>query len=289
MNIASLVSMVRIASEGGGFHIVLKAEPIITVGPFVISNSTILGWVVAGFMTWLLVKAAERSAVKPKSWLADVIEAACEFIISTSENIFHSRKKAVRYAPMLLTLFMFIVLNNWAGLLPGVGSIMTRSNGEAAPLFRAFTSDLNGTLALAIITVVMVQVNAIKELGIIGHLKHYFSDQPWNPINLFVGILEVIGEFTKALSLSLRLFGNIFAGEVLLGVIAKISSVLSPVATLPFIFMELFVGVIQAFVFTMLTIVYLAVATAHHDEEDEEHFSTEYQPLDEPLASSASD
>lgn len=259
------------ASAESGFHIVLKAEELFSVGPFVVTNSTLLGIAVAAFMIWLLTKAAQEVSVKPGSRLSQVIEAGCEFVINTAEGIFHSRKKAVAYAPMLLTLFFFILFNNWAGMLPGVGTILSRSHGEAAPLFRAFTSDINGTLALAIVTIVSVQVYAIRELGVKGHLKHYFSNQPWNPINLFVGLLEVIGEFTRMMSLSLRLFGNVFAGEVLLGVIAKISSLGSPVTTLPFIFMELFVGFIQAFVFTMLTIVFLAVAT--HHEESEEHGS----------------
>ena len=267
----ALFSVARFASEGSGFHIVLKAEELLVIGPFVITNSTLLGFAVAGFIIWLMTKAAKLSTVRPKSMLAQVVEAGCDFIIGTAEGIFHSRKKAVEYAPMLLTLFFFILLNNWAGLMPGVGTILGRSHGEAAPLFRPFTSDINGTLALAIVTIVLVQIYAIREMGIKGHLKHYFSNQPWNPINLFVGFLEVIGEFTRIMSLSLRLFGNVFAGEVLLGVISKISSMASPVTTLPFIFMEFFVGFIQAFVFTMLTIVFLAVAT--HHEESEEHGS----------------
>ena len=271
MNLTALLSMARFASEGGGFHIVLKAEELLVIGPFVITNSTLLGFVVAGLMIWAMTKAAKEVKLKPGNLFSQIVEAGCEFVINTAEGIFHSRKKAVAYAPMLLTLFFFILLNNWAGLMPGVGTILGRSHGEAAPLFRPFTSDINGTLALAIVTIILVQIYAIRELGIKGHLKHYFSNQPWNPINLFVGFLEVIGEFTRIMSLSLRLFGNVFAGEVLIGVINKISSVGSPFTTLPFIFMEFFVGFIQAFVFTMLTIVFLAVAT--HHEESEEHGS----------------
>ncbi len=256
------------AAAESGFHIVLKAEELFSIGPFIVTNSTLLGIAVASAMVYFLTKAAKASSIKPGNLFSQIVEAGCEFIIGTAENIFHSRKKAVTYAPMLLTLFFFILLNNWAGMLPGVGSILSRSHGEAAPLFRAFTSDINGTLALAIVTIVLIQVYAIRELGIAGHLKHYFSNQPWNPINLFVGFLEVIGEFTRMMSLSLRLFGNVFAGEVLLVVIAKISSFVSPLATLPFIFMEFFVGFIQAFVFTMLTIVFLSVATHHEESED---------------------
>lgn len=267
MNFTALFNVARFASEGSGFHIVLKAEPIFVIGPFIFTNSTLLGMVVAAFMIYFMTKAAKNSTVKPSNKFTEIVEAGCEFVVGTAEGIFHSRKKAVQYAPMLLTLFFFILLNNWAGLMPGVGTIMGRSGEEATPLFRPFTSDINGTLALAIVTIVLVQIYAIRELGVKGHLKHYFSNQPWNPINLFVGFLEVIGEFTRIMSLSLRLFGNVFAGEVLIMVINKISSVMSPVTALPFVFMEFFVGFIQAFVFTMLTIVFLAVAT-HHEEEE---------------------
>lgn len=271
MNFTALFDMARFASGGSGFHIVLSAEEIFSVGPFIVTNSTILGVIVSSAMCYFLIKAAKATSVKPGNLFSQIVEAGCEFVIGTAEGIFHSRAKAVRYAPMLLTLFFFILLNNWAGLLPGIGTILGRSNGIEAPLLRPFTSDINGTLALAIVTILLIQVYAIRELGVMGHLKHYFSNQPWNPINLFVGFLEVIGEFTRMLSLSLRLFGNVFAGEVLLVVIAKISSFASPLATLPFIFMEFFVGFIQAFVFTMLTIVFLSVAT--HHEDDEEHSS----------------
>lgn len=251
-----------------GFHIVLKAEPVFTIGPVTVTNSMILGWVATTAILALLISAARRTRVNPQSKFALVIESLMEFLVKTIEDVTHDRAKALRFAPLIICLFIFILLNNWFGLLPGVGTITVDHDGVAAPVFRAFTADLNGTLALAAVTIILVQIYAIRELGVAGHLKHYFSNQPWNPINLFVGILEVIGEFTKVLSLSLRLFGNIFAGEVLLIVIAAISSYFSPLATLPFIFMELFVGFIQAFVFTMLTIVYLAVAT-HHEEHDE--------------------
>lgn len=271
MNFTALFAIAQFASEESGFHIVLKAEELLAIGPFIITNSTLLGWIVAGLMLYVMTRVAKEIKLKPGNRFSQIVEAGVEFVVGTAEGIFHSRAKAVRYAPMLLTLFFFILLNNWAGLMPGVGTIMGRSHGEAAPLLRPFTSDINGTLALAAVTIILVQIYAIRELGVKGHLKHYFSNQPWNPINLFVGVLEVIGEFTRMMSLSLRLFGNVFAGEVLIAVINKISSYGAPITTLPFIFMEFFVGFIQAFVFTMLTIVFLAVAT--HHEESEEHSS----------------
>lgn len=254
----------------------LSAEKVIDIGPLTISNAYLYGLISAGAVIAILTAAAKRISKKPGGTFASLVELAVEYVINTAAGIMHDRKKAIRFAPLILSVFLFILMSNWFGLLPGVGSIQT--NGH--PLFRGFTADLNGTLALAVFTIILVQVYAIRELGVLGHLKHYFSNKPWNPINLFVGILEILGEFTRMASLSLRLFGNVFAGEVLLVTIASISGYLSPVTTLPFVFMELFVGLIQAFVFTMLTIVYLSVATHRSGDEDAEP-STVHSPHNE--------
>ncbi len=244
------------------FEVVLHAEPIFQIGGFTITNSMLLGWIVSVFIITVFVLAARHISLKAGGKLSQVFELPIEMITNLAADVMHDRKRAAKYAPFLASLFIFIMLNNWFGLLPGVGSVKI----GGVPLFRAWTSDLTGTLALSITSIVLVQLYAIKELGVKGHLTHYFSKQPWNPINLFVGLLEVLGEFTRMASLALRLFGNIFAGEVLLIVLSAITAYGAPVATLPFIFMEFFVGFIQAFVFTMLVIVYLSLATTHHDD-----------------------
>ena len=245
------------------FNFVLHAEEIFRIFGIKITNSMLLGWVVSFFLVMAFIAAAKRIKVTPGGKGVSLIEAICEGVTNLAADVLHDRKKAAKYAPFLITIFCFILFNNWFGLLPGVGSI--KHGGE--PLFRAWTADLTGTLALAISSIIIIQIYTIRELKPMGYLKHYFSDKPWNPINLFVGLLEVLGEFTRMASLSLRLFGNIFAGEVLLLVLSTITSVGSPLATLPFILMELFVGLIQAFVFTMLVIVYLTLAVSSHDED----------------------
>jgi F-type H+-transporting ATPase subunit a len=133
------------------------------------------------------------------------------------------------------------------------------------PLFRGANADLNATLALAIISVVATQVYAIRELGLVPHLKKYFS---LHPIFSVVGLLELISEFSKVISFSFRLFGNIFAGEVLLIVIAYLLPFLGP---LPFFGLEIFVGLIQGLVFTMLTLVFLVIALAEHGKDHSYH------------------
>lgn len=255
-------------------NIVLHAEKMFDVFGVHITNSVLLGWVTSAFLVFMFVWAAKRIQITSGNRRVSLIELLCDLVLSLAGDTMQDRKKADRYAPFLLTIFVFIIFNNWFGLIPGVGSITY--GGE--PLFRAWTADLTGTLALSISSIIIIQTYAIRELKIGGYLKHYFSNQPWNPINFFVGMLEVLGEFTRMASLSLRLFGNIFAGEVLLIVLSSITGLGSPVATMPFIIMELFVGFIQAFVFTMLIIVYLTLATARHDEGHEDDHSAVSNP-----------
>jgi len=163
------------------------------------------------------------------------------------------------------------------GLLPGFGSIVvkkhevvlekhvdtevqkkTDEHEARTPLFRGATADLNMTLALALTAFGLIQYFGFKELGF-GYLKKFFNFL--NPINFFIGILELISEFSKILSFAFRLFGNIFAGEVLLTVIAFLIPVL---ASFPFMMMEIFVGLVQALVFALLTAVFIQSATAKH-------------------------
>lgn len=241
-------------------HISLAAEPLFHVFGLPINNSLLTGFVGSIVIVVLFSLAAKRVTLNPKSKFANAIEAVCEMILDLINEVFHDRKKSAKFFPFLMTIFIFILIQNWLGLLPGVGSITITTPEGLAPLFRGANADLNTTLALAIISVVMTQVYAARELGVFTHLKKYFSA---NPIMTFVGMLEIVGEFSKMVSFSFRLFGNIFAGEVLLAVIAYLSPLIAP---LPFFGLELFVGLVQALVFTMLTLVFLAIATVDHSE-----------------------
>ena len=245
--------------------IVLHAEKLFYIGGIGISNSMILGWLVSAFLVFAFIKVSSKVKITAGGMGVSVFELLTGGITDLAADVMHDRQKAAKYAPFLVTLFCFILFNNWAGLLPGVGTITY--HGE--PLLRPWTSDLTGTLALSISSIIIVLIYSWRELRPKGFAQHYFSHQPWNPINLFVGFLEVLGEFTRVASLALRLFGNVFAGEALLIVLTIITGLASPLATLPFYFMEFFVGFIQAFVFTTLVIVYLALAVAHHGEANE--------------------
>jgi F-type H+-transporting ATPase subunit a len=184
-----------------------------------------------------------------------------------------NRQRAAQFFPLLITIFIFVLINNWIGLLPGVGSIIIKTAEGNVPLLRGANADLNTTLALAIVSVAAIQFYAMRELGFRRHIKKYFA---LDPIYSFVGFLELISEFSKVISFSFRLFGNIFAGEVLLIVIAYLLPLVGP---LPFFGLELFVGLIQALVFTMLTLVFLVIATADHGGEEDHREANDRKPL----------
>ena len=171
--------------------------------------------------------------------------------------------KIDKFFPILFSFFFYILLQNWFGLLPGIGSILIRiTEGHEqilVPLFRGNNADLNTTLGLALISVSLIQYYSIKYMGIKGYLKKFLNFT--NPIMFFLGILEIISEISKVVSFAFRLFGNIFAGEVLLTIIAFLVPVL---ASFPFILLEIFVGLIQALVFAMLTTVFISNAIAEH-------------------------
>lgn len=246
----------------------LAAEPIFHVGPLGITNAMLFGLITAVVVVVLFILAARHSRVKPVSRFAFSIETGVDLLLNaTAENFGGDRKKAAKHLPLVITLFTFILISNLSGLLPGMGTITATTSEGTIPLLRPFTTDLNGTLALAVLTIGLVQFHAIKELGVLGHLKHYFTNKPWNPMNLFIGLIEVLGEFIRIVTLSMRLFGVIYAGEVLLHVIGELAGNFGWAATIPVYFMEIFFSVIQAYIFVMLTTAYLGMATAHHDEQ----------------------
>ncbi len=243
-------------------HISLAAENVLSFGPVVFTNSMLASIIGSVVVLVLFISASRAATLYPAGRLSQVIEAASEALLDLIEQVTHSRERALRLFPLLMTFFAFILLNNWLGLLPGMGSITIINAEGAVPLFRGATADLNTTLALAFISVVMTHIYAIQQLGLFTHLKKYVS---LNPILLFVGMLEVVSEFSKMISFSFRLFGNIFAGEVLLVVISYLLPALGP---LPFFGLELFVGLIQALVFTMLSLVFLEIASSAHGDHD---------------------
>lgn len=251
----------------------LSAESVLNIGGFEITNSMIMGVLIIIVVSAIFVIGARKAKVRGTSKFSFFVENIVTFILGTLKSNFGGdEKKARKFLPLFLAFFIFILLNNLFGLLPGMGgSIYVESEGVRAALLRPFTTDLNGTLALAIIAIGTVQFYAVRERGFFPHLKHYFSVMKpwWNPMNFFLGPIEILGELIRLLTLALRLFGVIYAGEVLLHVITQLSGNFAWAGTVPVILMEIFFSAIQAYLFIMLSSVYLAMATTpvNHDHE----------------------
>jgi F-type H+-transporting ATPase subunit a len=238
----------------------LAAEKVFHLGPLPITNSLLATWVV---MVILVIGAIilNRKIKKDRpGGFQNLVEMIFEAALGLMDSVTQDRKQSMKFFPFVFTFFILIICGNWFGLLPGVGTVGFHEISEGkelfVPLLRGSAADLNFTLALAAISVVATQVIAVFTLGFVKHIKKYVNFK--NPILGFVGALEIISEFAKILSFSFRLFGNIFAGEVLLIVIGLIIPYLIPI---PFLFLELFVGFIQAFIFAVLTLVFLKIAT----------------------------
>ncbi len=235
-------------------EISIKAEKIFKVFGFEITNSLLSTTIVLLIFALLASKYFFDSKKANKTNYYYFIN----FILKNLYQLFSAvlKENTDYFFPLLASFFIFIFLQNWFGLLPGVGSILINHH----PLLRGANADLNTTLSLALLSVFLTQYYGIKYLGFKKYLTKFFNFT--NPIAFFIGILEMISEISKIISFSFRLFGNIFAGEVLLMVITFLIPIL---ASFPFLLLELFVGLIQALVFSMLTAVFinLAISKSH--------------------------
>ena len=263
-------------------HISIKAETIFNIFGFPITNSYITSLIVIAITFYIALYYKKQLTAQKKSGFFYMLH----FFIYSLYNLFKSvvGSKITLFFPILFSFFFYILLQNWFGLMPGVGSILIKPQEKASvihitenetvnkqaasegkhdasliPLFRANNADLNTTIGLALVAMILIQYYGILNLGLFVYLKKFFNFS--NPISFFTGILEVISEFSKIISFAFRLFGNIFAGEVLLIIIAFLIPIIVPV---PFFFLEVFVGFIQALVFSMLTAVFLQLATQKH-------------------------
>lgn len=250
------------ADSGPAVHV--APGGVLHLGGFTITNSILYGWFASAFITALLIWVARRVTVKPKGGIIQFIEVGVDFITNLVVNAFDDKKVGRKYVPFFVTLFFFIMLNNWLGLLPFVGEGFVR--GES-PLLRPFTGDLNGTFAIGAFTMVFVYAASIKESGgVLRYLRHFFIGSPKNPLYFAIGLLEMLTDLTRVVSLSLRLFLNVTIGEILIAVFAYLGHVAAPVTALPFTLLEIFVGALQAYIFVILSTMYLAIAVNHASE-----------------------
>lgn len=233
-------------------------ETIFQIGLLPITNTILGTLLVDAIIIGGTFYLAKKITLIPNNFFQNAIESIIETFYSLTESV--AQHAASKIFPYFMSFFLFILLANWSSLIPGVGTIGFREHGKLIPLLRGTTTDLNTTLGLALISAFATHMLSIKTIGIKNYFGRYFS---LNPINLFIGILEIISEITKVISLSFRLFGNIFAGEV---VLLTVSSIFAFVFPLPFLLLEVIVGMVQALVFSMLTMVFMAILTTSHTD-----------------------
>lgn len=250
-----------------GPHISIKADEIANVAGISITNSHALGAIGLLVLVWLMFRT--RAAVlgrKKHNFATRLIHWVFDGLYGTVRQVIPDEKWARRVAPLSITIFFFVIAQYWLGLLPFVGPVTVGEHHT--PLFRGGVADLNMTFGLAIVTIVAAQIYAFKYLGFKGNMGRYFINPLKDPIMAFVGILELVAEVSRLLGLSFRLFGNVLAGEVLLIMIAYLAQYVSPAALQPFYLFELFIGGIQAYIFFMLTTVFISLGLAHHDTHE---------------------
>ncbi len=242
-----------------GLHIALKADALFSLFGIPITNTMLMSWIV---MLVLIVLAyiVGKDVRKIPSRLQTFFETLFSFLLDYIESVFGSRTLALRFFPLLATLFLFILLGNWFGLVPGIGSIFLHKEGENVELFHPMSVDMNVTLALALVAFCVIEVSGVLYLGLRKYAGKFFNLH--SPMAFFVGLIELISEFVRLISFSFRLFGNMFAGKTLILVAIFFVPYIIPI---PFMLYEVLVGFIQASLFTLLTLFFikLAVSEAH--------------------------
>ncbi len=250
----------------------LASETVAHLGMFEIRNTLIMSWIaVAFFIAFALAVRATGYKKVPGRFQA-FVEMIIGGLFDFFDSIVQDKRQTRLFFPLVATILLFLVAANWMGIFPGVGSItiagMHNGHPMDIPIFRSMNADVNMTLAVATVAMICVQIFGMIELGM-GSYIGKFLVAPWKtkgvegPINTFVGLLEILGEFSRTISFTFRLFGNIFAGEVLLVVISYLVPYGAPI---PFLGLEIFVGFVQGLVFALLILVFLKMASTGHGE-----------------------
>lgn len=246
------------AAEGP--HISIAPDTLFHIGSWPITNSQLLGLIGTLLVFWMLWATAKAVKNGSRSRGAHMIMWFFENLYDTTVEVIGDRHIARKVVPLAVTIVFFFIVNNWLGLLPIVGPVTY--NG--LPLLRGVAADLNTTFAIALISIATAQIWAMKRRGFFGNIGRYINFH--SPLHFAEGLLDLIAEFSRTAALSLRMFGNVFGGEVLLVVIAFLTSYAAAIALPAFYLLELFVGAVQAYVFYMLTIVFISLGLPNPEE-----------------------
>jgi F-type H+-transporting ATPase subunit a len=269
----------------------IQPEVIFYLGPLPVTNALLGTWISIIFLFLVFFLGTRRRDLIP-SGMQNVVEWIVEYLLNLTESV-AGTVKARKFFPLVATFFIFILFCNLLDIFPGVDTIGTVNlealklahlsaptsffllgeySNKLTPWVRPGTSDLNLTLALALVSVIVTQIFGFYTLGAKQQLSKYFNFKALfthgfqGPIEFFVGLIEIITELSRILSFSFRLFGNIFAGSAVLAVFAWLLPFISDAVFIP---LELFVGFVQALIFALLTLVFLEIATTSHEDVEE--------------------
>lgn len=249
-------------NSGSSIDVVLKATPIGSLFGFTVTNSLLMTWLVMLVLVvfaFLLRRKLSLIPGKLQVGIEWLFQSVLDYMSETLEN----ERIARKFFPLVMTIFLFVLVGNEMAFIPGVGSVGFFGAAGFVPLMRAPGADLNFTLALAVIAFFTIEITGIVILGIGKYAGKYLNFS--SPINFVVGIIEILSNLGRLISFSFRLFGNIFAGEVMILIAGFFAAYLLPV---PFMAFEVFVGFIQAVVFAMLTLFFIKLAIMEpHGEE----------------------
>ncbi|RJR14444.1 ATP synthase F0 subunit A [Candidatus Parcubacteria bacterium] len=251
-----------------GIHVALAAEKL---GEFIgipITNALVTSWVVIALLVGLAFLVRGRLALIPGR-LQTLLEEAFSFIYDYIAETLESRDMARKFFPLLMTIFLFIFVGNMLHFVPGVGSIGFFHGSVFEPLFRAPATDLTVPLVLALISFFVIEITGILTIGVAKYASKFLVNPLRDPLGFAVGIIELIGELVRVVSLSFRLFGNILAGEIVIAVALYFAPYLLPI---PLMIFEIFIGFLQAVIFALLTLFFIKLAIAEpHGSEAHAH------------------
>jgi F-type H+-transporting ATPase subunit a len=258
----------------------LPAPVIFHIFGLPITNGLLASWITVVFLALFGWAVTRRIQLVPRR-LQTAFESILGWILDVCYSV-AGEKNGRRFFPVVCTIFLYVLLNAWLSLIPGFGSIQIHIHGQEYELLRGANTDVNTPLAIAVISFIFVAYFGLKELGV-GWLKQYFNFGPFfravggifkgkfnfmdifsGIIAIFVGGLEFLSRWITIISFTFRLFGNMTAGEILL----LIAAFLIPwVAAIPFYGLELLIGLVQALIFSLLTLVFVAMAVSSHESE----------------------
>ena len=238
-----------------GIHIALAAEPLFYVWGVPITNTLLTAWVVIGILFTLALVVGQRVALVPGK-VQNLFEMLFELVLGYMEQTLGTRRLAERFFPLIMSIFLFILVANLFEFLPFANALGFDHHGEFVHLFRPAATDLNVTLALAVIAYFVIEITGIMVLGFLKYGSKFVNFKE-GVLGFFVGIIELVSNLARLISFSFRLFGNIFAGGVLIALAVGFLPYLLPV---PLLLFETFVALVQAAIFALLTLAFIKVA-----------------------------